>query len=62
MEITPPKTDNKEGDGEKNFEDDEDEGEMRRRGKKRGKKGRDSSRGPPAFQSSVDPETQVYLI
>lgn len=35
-----------------------DEDGIKRRGKKRKKRGRDSSRGPPAFQS-VDPETQV---
>lgn len=37
----------------------EEEDEDRRRGKKRKKRTRDTSRGPPAFQSSIDPETQV---
>lgn len=32
---------------------------MRRRGKRRKKRGRDSSRGPLAVEASVDPETQV---
>ncbi|KRT78273.1 hypothetical protein AMK59_8508, partial [Oryctes borbonicus] len=40
----------------------EEDGVMRRRGRKRHKKGRDSSRGPPAFQNPVDPETQVATI
>lgn len=40
-------------------EADEDEEFIKRRGKKRRKRGRDASRGPPAFQPSLDPETQV---
>lgn len=40
-------------------EDDDDEEFIKRRGKKRRKRGRDASRGPPAFQPSLDPETQV---
>lgn len=40
-------------------EDVDDEEFIKRRGKKRRKRGRDASRGPPAFQPSLDPETQV---
>ncbi|KAF5270665.1 hypothetical protein FQA39_LY01403 [Lamprigera yunnana] len=40
----------------------EDDGIIKRRGRKRRKRGRDASRGPPAFQSSIDPETQVATI
>lgn len=40
-------------------EDIDDEEFIKRRGKKRRKRGRDASRGPPAFQPSLDPETQV---
>lgn len=51
--------------GEKDQEgQEEEEGEeefIKRRGKMRRKRGRDSSRGPPAFQASLDPETQVYI-
>lgn len=46
-------------DKETGDEDDEDEEFIKRRGKKRRKRGRDASRGPPAFQPSIDPETQV---
>ncbi|KAK4873631.1 hypothetical protein RN001_012991 [Aquatica leii] len=41
-------------------DDEEDDGVVKRRGRRRRKRGRDSSRGPPAFQSSIDPETQVF--
>ncbi|XP_018566349.1 uncharacterized protein LOC108907241 [Anoplophora glabripennis] len=50
---------------EKDQEDQEEGDEeefIKRRGKKRRKKGRDSSRGPPAFQASLDPETQMATI
>ncbi|XP_050296672.1 uncharacterized protein LOC126736387 [Anthonomus grandis grandis] len=39
-----------------------DEDFIKRRGKKKKKKDRDTSRGPPAFQASLDPETQVATI
>ncbi|CAH0563738.1 unnamed protein product [Brassicogethes aeneus] len=39
--------------------DEEDDNIVKRRGKKRRKRGSDASRGPPAFQVSLDPETQV---
>ncbi|XP_030761864.1 uncharacterized protein LOC115886732 [Sitophilus oryzae] len=48
-------------DGEEKHEED-DEDIVKRRGKKKKKKGRDASRGPPAFQASLDPETQVATI
>lgn len=34
---------------------------IKRRGKRRKKRGRDSSRGPLAVQASIDPETQVFF-
>lgn len=46
---------------EKQQEEEEDEGDeefIKRRGKKRRKK-REGSSGVPAFQTSIDPETQV---
>ncbi|KAJ8916127.1 hypothetical protein NQ315_004494 [Exocentrus adspersus] len=50
-------------DKEQGDEEEEEDGEfIKRRGKKRRKRGRDSSRGPPAFQASLDPETQVATI
>ncbi|XP_025831846.1 uncharacterized protein LOC108732558 [Agrilus planipennis] len=49
-------------DAEKNQKGAEDEEPLKRRGKRRKKKGRDSSKGPPAFQSSLDPETQISAI
>ncbi|KAK9744704.1 hypothetical protein QE152_g7472 [Popillia japonica] len=60
LEVTPPKESNtQEIQVVEAGEDDEDV--MKRRGKKRHKKGRDSSRGPPV-QQSIDPETQVATI
>lgn len=44
-----------------NKNEDEDE-YIKRRGKKKKKKERDASRGPPAFQASLDPETQVAAL
>lgn len=38
---------------------DDEDGIIKRKGKRRKKRGRDSSRGPLAVQASVDPETQV---
>ncbi|KAK5641731.1 hypothetical protein RI129_010278 [Pyrocoelia pectoralis] len=40
----------------------EEESVIKRRGRRRRKRGRDTSRGPPAFQSSIDPETLVATI
>lgn len=34
---------------------------IKRRGKKQRKKGSDRVKGPPAMQSSIDPETQVMI-
>ncbi|GJQ80920.1 hypothetical protein Trydic_g4737 [Trypoxylus dichotomus] len=64
LEVTPPKQEmNTEPQvGVIEISQNEEEGIMRRRGRKRHKKGRDSSRGPPAFQHPVDPETQVATI
>ncbi|XP_072380490.1 uncharacterized protein [Diabrotica undecimpunctata] len=46
-----------------NDQEEEDSEEfIKRRGKRRRKKGRDASRGPPTFQASLDPETQVATI
>ncbi|KAF7282148.1 hypothetical protein GWI33_003114 [Rhynchophorus ferrugineus] len=42
--------------------DEEPEEVVKRRGKKKKKKERDASRGPPAFQASLDPETLVATI
>lgn len=56
--MTPPKPELGEGMMEEKL-DEEEEDVMRRRGRRRHKKGRDSSRGPPEFQTSADPETQV---
>ncbi|KAB0793037.1 hypothetical protein PPYR_12657 [Photinus pyralis] len=42
--------------------DEDEESIIRRRGKKRRRRSRDASRGPPAFQSSIDPETLVATI
>jgi hypothetical protein len=57
VEEVPPvkdKHEEKKPDEEEEVEDEF----VKRRGKKRRKK-RDESRGPPAFQTSLDPETQV---
>ncbi|KAJ8953941.1 hypothetical protein NQ318_019184 [Aromia moschata] len=47
---------------EKDAEEEDDEEFITRRGRKRRKKSRDPSRGPPAFQASLDPETQVATL
>lgn len=47
---------------EEEVEADGEEDVIKRRGRRRRKRGRDSSRGPPAFQSSIDPETQVLIF
>jgi hypothetical protein len=60
VEEVPPvkdKHEEKKPDEEEEVEDEF----VKRRGKKRRKK-RDESRGPPAFQTSLDPETQVATI
>ncbi|CAG9769572.1 unnamed protein product [Ceutorhynchus assimilis] len=49
------------GDNNANLNEEE-EDFIKRRGKKKKKKERDASRGPPAFQASLDPETQVAAI
>lgn len=41
---------------------DDEEGITKRKGKRRKKRGRDSSRGPLAVQASIDPETQVRYL
>nr|CAH7753701.1 unnamed protein product [Callosobruchus chinensis] len=55
------KQDKEEPNSDKDSEE-SDEAFVKRRGKKRRKKGRDSSQGPPGFQPSLDPETQVATV
>lgn len=61
-DMTYLNVDKKEADDTMAEEEEEEEEMIKRRGKKRRKRGRDASREPPAFQTSIDPETQIATI